>query len=107
VEPLGRHDVGDEKMRSSLQNFRYRNAPSVVRRMIAIVSYILTIVSTVLLSTSVARSAAYGCYVAGNWACYPTPQICYDHGSGPVQSYPTSSACREPTKASGKRVKKR
>ena len=100
-------NVGDEEMRSSLQNFRYRNTSGVVRRMIAIVSYILTIVSTVLICTSVVRSAVYGCDVAGSWACYPTPQICYDHGSGPVQSYPTSSACREPSKASGKRSKKR
>ena len=98
------------QMSSSLQNFPHRTASCVVRRMIAIVSYILATVSTVLLSTSMARSGTYGCYVAGSWACYPTPQICYDHGSPPVQSYPTGTACQERTtalKPPGKRTKKK
>jgi hypothetical protein len=63
-----------------------------------------------LLSPGEARATSYGCYVTGNWACYPTPQVCYNYGSAPVQSYPSSAACRGKAgipKASAKRVKKK
>jgi hypothetical protein len=69
----------------------------------------LVLVAT-LLGIGEARSATYGCSVAGNWECYPTPQICYNYGGAAVQSYPSSAACQRQAngpKSSPKRTKKK
>jgi hypothetical protein len=78
--------------------------------MIAVPSFIVSIVGAILLGLGETRATSYGCYVTGNWACYPTPQVCYNYGSPPVQTYSTSAACRgqaSSPKAPAKRAKKK
>jgi hypothetical protein len=65
----------------------------------AMASVIALTISATLLGITEARSPSYGCSVAGNWECYPTPQICYNFGGTAVQTYRSSTACQR--KASG------
>jgi hypothetical protein len=55
--------------------------------MIAVPSFIVSIVGAILLGLGETRATSYGCYVTGNWACYPTPQVCYNYGSPPVDLF--------------------
>ena len=39
------------------------------------------------------EAASYGCYIAGNWKCYPIPAKCSNYGSGPIAKFQTHEAC--------------
>lgn len=42
-----------------------------------------------------AQATVYGCSIAGQWQCYPSPQRCYKNGSYlAVVKFPNYQACK-------------
>ena len=48
------------------------------------------------LAASESQALVYGCSIAGNWTCNPTPNRCDQDGSGPVMTFPNSIICERP-----------
>ena len=45
--------------------------------------------------TSKAEATVYGCSIAGQWKCYPSPKVCYRNSSYlNVVRYPNYAACQ-------------
>lgn len=46
-------------------------------------------------SPSPSQATVYGCSIAGQWQCYPSPQRCYKNASYlAVVKFPTYQACQ-------------
>ena len=60
-----------------------------------------TIVLTLPLAVNEAHATSYGCSIAGNWGCYPSPRKCYEYGSTPVHRFPTVAACKKRSATQG------
>ena len=47
------------------------------------------------LTPNISQAAVYGCSIAGQWQCYPSPQRCYKNASYlSVVRYPNYKACQ-------------
>lgn len=56
---------------------------------------LLLCVFALVASPSPSQAAVYGCSIAGQWQCYPSPQRCYKNGSYlSVVKFPNYQACQ-------------